>query len=79
MRRTEIPETLEDMEFTSVLTVIATTVGVLLVAVLAIAPQLLELWEGRVDRHAGPLARDRPHEIPTRPVPALRDHYHRAA
>lgn len=68
------------MEFTSVLTVIATTVGVLLVVVLAIAPQLLELWEDRVDRHAGtPPRDDRSDEIATLPVPAPRDHYHRAA
>lgn len=43
--------TLEDMEFTSIVTVIATVIataiGVMLIVTLAIAPNLLDLWEDR--------------------------------
>lgn len=39
--------TLEDMEFTSIVTVIVTAIGVMLIVTLAIAPNLLDLWEDR--------------------------------
>lgn len=59
-----------------VLTGVATSVGVLIVVVLAIALGLFELWEQRVERCSTQVA-ERSGEGTV--APARRDHYHRAA
>lgn len=59
-----------------VLTGIASSVGVLIVVVLAIAPGLFELWEKQVERRSTPVAERSGQRTA---VPARRDHYHRAA
>lgn len=64
------------MSLGQVLTGFATSAGVLIVVVLAIAPGLLELWERQVERHSTPVAPGSPRRTVT---PAHRDHYHRAA